>query len=181
MSSEAEMRQVVLAGLTLQVLAAAAIAWSSSSVIADLNPGARSIAAGALAGAGMHAALSARLPAPARFGDAKALRRFTVLTIGFVFIGTSEEIIWRGLAFDALLRHGIWPALFITTAGFAAMHAFGQSAAGLRTHAVTGFVFGLLRLLTGSLTASIVAHIIYNEMVLLHRMHGRRERRLVKC
>ena len=181
MISEAGKRQVVFAGLALQVVAATAIACCSSGVIADLNPGARSLVVGALAGASLYAALSARLPARVRVGDAKALRRFALLSAAFICIGTSEEIIWRGFAFDAMLRHGVVAALFFTTIGFAVMHAFGQAAAGLRTHIVTGFVFGLLRLLTGSLTASIVAHIIYNEMVLLQRMHGHPERRTVKC
>jgi membrane protease YdiL (CAAX protease family) len=162
----AAMRNVIVAGLVLQAIAAVAILCVNRSVSANMAAGLPVLLLSAFTGAVLYAALLRRIPQRPLIADASALRKFALTGTALAIVAISEEIIWRGWAFDALRVHGLAAALVLTTVGFAIMHAFGQSFAGVRTHVATGLLFGVLRLATGSIGAAIAAHITYNEIVL---------------
>jgi membrane protease YdiL (CAAX protease family) len=96
--------------------------------------------------------------------------------IPFLVAAVAEEILWRGWAFHALSRQGLLAAFVLTSIGFAAVHVFARSFAGVRTHLLTGAGFGVALLSTGSLAAAICAHVLYNELTVLAIRHKLQER-----
>lgn len=159
-------KNVVFAGLLLQAVAAIVTLYAYHGVAARISAGVPALALGALTGGLLYVALMRRIPKRPQVSDARALRSFALTGTALAVVAISEEIIWRGWAFEALRMYGPAAVLLITTAGFALMHALGQSFAGVRTHLATGLLFGVLRWATGSIGAAIVAHVAYNEIVL---------------
>jgi ABC-2 type transport system ATP-binding protein len=85
-------------------------------------------------------------------------------------VGTSEEAAWRAFALGRLLPvAGAWPAVAITSAGFAATHVPALRARGAAFHLVTGASFGALFVATGSLVACALAHATYNLLAVAGR------------
>lgn len=74
---------------------------------------------------------------------------------------TVEEILWRWLLLGGLaLTFPTAAAFAAATIVFALTHTHGR-----RVHLGTGATFGALYLLTGTLLAPLVAHIVYNLLV----------------
>ena len=73
----------------------------------------------------------------------------------------AEELAFRGLFFAALRKHGVGPVLsvVITAVAFALFHL---EPARLGVLVTIGLVLGIVRLRTGSLGASMVAHGVVN-------------------
>jgi membrane protease YdiL (CAAX protease family) len=85
-------------------------------------------------------------------------------------VAVAEEILWRGVAFAGVDRTaGPVAAFLFTTAGFAFVHFYGQGLDGVRTHAVTGALFGAAFLASGTIFAPIAMHLAYNLAVVLGR------------
>jgi membrane protease YdiL (CAAX protease family) len=159
-------RRVVLTGLLLQAVLAAAVLRTNSGVEATMAASLPVAMGSAVAGSALYVAVAGRAPKWPALANTAALGKIVLMGTALAVVAVSEEILWRGWAFQILIVHGTAAALILTSLGFAAMHSIGQSFAGVRTHLATGAVFGLLRLITGSIGASIVAHIVYNEIVL---------------
>ena len=116
------------------------------------------LGAGAMTAFGLYLLLArggrGMLPAPA-------------LLVAGVAVGASEEAIWRGfLLARAAAVLGPAAALAAVSAAFAAQHYPAQGVRGVRVHVLTGAVFGVLFLATGSLVAAVVAHALYNVLTL---------------
>lgn len=82
-----------------------------------------------------------------------------------------EEILFRGLALDALRRAFSWPiAILATSVTFVSMHTIQSGPAGL-THTAAllaaGIALGWLRKMTGSLMLCVLAHAIFNLITLV--------------
>jgi ABC-2 type transport system ATP-binding protein len=84
--------------------------------------------------------------------------------------GMSEEAIWRAYALGRIAPvTGLWPAVAVTSAGFAATHVPMLRVRGSAVQLVTGGAFGALFAATGSLLACAVAHAAYNVVAVLGR------------
>ena len=84
--------------------------------------------------------------------------------------GMSEEAIWRAFALGRIAQSaGLWAAVVVTSAGFAATHLPMLRARGSAVQLVTGVVFGSLFAVTGSLVACALAHAVYNVFAVLGR------------
>ena len=84
--------------------------------------------------------------------------------------GMSEEAIWRAFALGRIApTTGVWSAVAVTTAAFAATHLPMLRTRGAATQLVTGGVFGALFAATGSLLACALAHATYNLIAVLSR------------
>jgi ABC-2 type transport system ATP-binding protein len=79
---------------------------------------------------------------------------------------TAEEVLWRWLVLGGLAPFvGLVPAFLAATAGFALMHGTRRRDV-LVVHLATGAVFGGVYVLTGRIEAAILAHALYNWLVL---------------
>ena len=91
-----------------------------------------------------------------------------VFVLGYAVTGFFEEALFRGLILGVLRRTGVWPAVWISSALFAAAHLpnmlFGQPPAITVAQAVGTFCFGIgyaaVRLRTGSVLPLMVLHFL---------------------
>jgi membrane protease YdiL (CAAX protease family) len=88
-----------------------------------------------------------------------------------LFVGFSEELAFRGVLFRALLtRMRIWPAIWITTFSFGAVHTLNALSTGdwpaALTQAVAASMSGLLlmavMLRTGSIVVAMLLHALWD-------------------
>jgi len=79
-----------------------------------------------------------------------------------------EEVTFRGIALGALISRGIGPiaAVIVSSAAFALIHMQYAPAAMLVVF-MSGLGFGILRLLSGTISVPIVAHAVANADVLV--------------
>ncbi|HEY4412847.1 MAG TPA: ATP-binding cassette domain-containing protein [Gaiellaceae bacterium] len=85
-------------------------------------------------------------------------------------VGTSEEAIWRAFALGRIAPNaGLWAAVAVTSAAFAATHLPTLRLRGTAIQLGTGTVFGVLFAATGSLVACALAHAAYNVLAVLSR------------
>ena len=118
---------------------------------------------GTAVGCAVFALLARRLPPLAR----PAVARAVTIVAPVVALGAAgEEAVWR---FGVLrgLEPALGPtgALALSTAGFAAAHVGRAPLRALPTHLLTGAAFACAYLLTGRLVAAVVAHVVYNVLV----------------
>ncbi|MGC9670297.1 lysostaphin resistance A-like protein [Planosporangium sp. 12N6] len=91
-----------------------------------------------------------------------------VLVAGYAATGFVEEALFRGLILGVLRPLGVWPAVLVSSALFAAAHLpnmlFGQAPAITLAQAVGTFCFGVgyaaLRLRTGSVWPLMILHFL---------------------
>jgi membrane protease YdiL (CAAX protease family) len=79
--------------------------------------------------------------------------------------GIGEELLFRGViqgGLDGVL--GPWPALFLASVLFGAMHALSKAYFFLAT--IMGFYLGLIYLWTGNLLIPVLIHFLYDWIVL---------------
>jgi membrane protease YdiL (CAAX protease family) len=75
-----------------------------------------------------------------------------------------EEVVWRGIVLGGLLiLVGPWPALAVSSAGFAVWH-WPSLRGRCAVHIVTGTAFGCA-FLAGGLVAAMLGHALYNLLV----------------
>ena len=134
------------------------------------------VAGGAVAAAALYTVLARELPTLAPIGWNR-LKLLLPRALGLVMAAAREEVIWRWLVLGhggALL--GAPAAFVLATGGFALAHWRQAGARSVAVHLVTGSVFGVVYL-AGGIAASVVAHALYNLLVLAAvEAHGRRPR-----
>lgn len=112
------------------------------------------LAIGLVAGTILYAIVARRRPVAV--GPAGPLP--TAFIVGWA---TVEEIVWRWLLLGGLALAVPAAAAFVATiVAFAWAHAHGR-----RGHLLTGATFGGVYLLTGTLLAPVLAHVVYNLLV----------------
>lgn len=88
------------------------------------------------------------------------------LALGPVVVG--EELVWRGAVYGALVRRfDTRTAVVAGTLVYAAAHAPVGSPLLVLTAFACGLVWSLLRAATGSLVATLAAHVVWDALVLL--------------
>jgi hypothetical protein len=83
----------------------------------------------------------------------------------FTVAAAAEEVVYRGYAFQALVRgFGVWPTLLVTSGFFAVAHAANPavSTAALLNIFLAGIVLGLAYLRTLSLWVATALHVGWN-------------------
>ncbi len=112
-------------------------------------------------------ALYVGLPAPKIVG---------IVVVNAVLVGISEELACRGVLFQGFrARFRVWPAIWLTSLIFAALHVlngfvignFGIAAVQALAAFCTGMLFMAIRIRTGSLYPCIVLHALWNTGALL--------------
>ena len=100
--------------------------------------------------------------------DLPGARTLAVFVLGYAVTGFFEEALFRGLILGVLRPSGVWPAVLISSALFAAAHLpnmlFGQAPAITIAQAFGTFCFGVgyaaVRLRTGSVWPLMVLHFL---------------------
>ncbi len=99
-----------------------------------------------------------------------------IVALNAVLVGISEELACRGVLFQGFrARFRIWPAIWLTSAIFAALHVlngfvtgqFGIAAVQALAAFCTGMLFMAIRVRTGSLYPCMVLHALWNTGALL--------------
>jgi ABC-2 type transport system ATP-binding protein len=97
--------------------------------------------------------------------------RLALVTAKGVYVGITsacEEVLWRWFVLGGLAGAiGLAPALAASTLGFAFAHELRVRSVPFAIHLATGGCFSGVYVVTGSLTAAILAHATYNFLVLL--------------
>jgi membrane protease YdiL (CAAX protease family) len=102
------------------------------------------------------AAISRLTGTPAAAGNG-----FLIWAIVVTIVASAEEALLRGALYDALAaRAGVWAAIAVGALAFALLHVplYGWDVVPL--DAAVGVWLGMLRVVTGSLTAPAVAHVV---------------------
>lgn len=174
-------------GGTALGLGLAAFLFARATLIPRLRPSGRLIAWGLAAAAGMIVVtyglypLALRGPAfltagvPSLYVIFRAAEPFWVTRAVLPFIILSEELVWRGVVLEAMLRR--WPSSRITPAAvvllsgvvYAAAHAPAGSPTLTVVALACGVYWSALRVLTGSLVPPLVSHLVWDLMVLALR------------
>jgi membrane protease YdiL (CAAX protease family) len=143
-----------------------------------LQPSARRVLLGAVAGAAMAAATYLLYPlmirvAPFIATDTAALYAafrapsYILASVALVPIIVGEELVWRGVVQTALLpRAGTAGAVLLAAAVYGLVHAPLGSPVLVAAAFCCGLVWGALRAATGSLVPSLVAHLLWDALVL---------------
>jgi ABC-2 type transport system ATP-binding protein len=96
------------------------------------------------------------------------LRRLRAICVRGVYLtltSASEEVFWRLLVLGASASLiGVAPAFLVSTVGFALAHGVRRRDV-VAVHLLTGAAFGGLYVLTGRIEAPILAHSLYNWLV----------------
>src|SRR3954447_3008406 len=103
-----------------------------------------------------------------------------VFVLGYALTGFFEEALFRGLILGVLRPIGVWPAVWISSALFAAAHLpnmlFGQAPAITVAQAVGTFCFGVgyaaLRLRTASVLPLMVLHFLTDLLLRIDALPG---------
>jgi membrane protease YdiL (CAAX protease family) len=169
-------------GCTALVLAAWVLAREGASVRALLRPRASTLGAGLVAGMAMtvaskllYGALASRVPLIASdvarlYGQLEAGGAISSGTraMALVPVILGEELVWRGVVQGALARRvGGWWAILLGTVLYGLAHAPLGSPVLVATALACGLAWGGLRHVTGGLVAPLVAHLVWDELVLL--------------
>jgi hypothetical protein len=123
------------------------------------------VAGGAVAAAALYTVLARELPTITPIPRHR-LRVVVLRALRLAAAAAREELVWRWLVLglgSAVV--GVPAAFAVATVGFAAAHWRQAGARSIAVHSVTGCVFGGLYLAGGVVTA-IVAHALYNLLVL---------------
>jgi uncharacterized protein len=104
----------------------------------------------------------------------------TLFVLGYAATGFFEEALFRGLVLGVLRPAGTWPAVWISSALFAAAHLpnmlFGQAPAVTVAQAVGTFCFGVgyaaVRLHTGSVWPLMVLHFLTDLLLRIDALPG---------
>jgi membrane protease YdiL (CAAX protease family) len=96
--------------------------------------------------------------------------RLVLLGLGFALVNAAvEEMIWRGVIFDALERTGMPPALEVlmqaVSFGVVHLHGFPSGSAGILLASAYGAILGLLRAQTRGLLVPFVTHAVTDSSI----------------
>jgi membrane protease YdiL (CAAX protease family) len=147
------------------VIGLALLLWAPFAAPAPRTDLATAVVLAAVAGVAVFALLARRcLPPPL---TRRPVARAVALALPAVLLGAvEEEAVWRYAAFGALRPElGAAATLVLSTIGFALIHLQELGARALRSHLLTGVVFGSVYLATGRISAAILTHAVYNVLV----------------
>jgi ABC-2 type transport system ATP-binding protein len=123
-----------------------------------------------LASAGFALLLFRVLAGHVRWPLRRLLRRSRRIALRGTYLtltSAAEEVLWRMLVLGGLTPAvGLVPALLASTIGFALAHGVRRRDV-VAVHLLTGIVFGALYAGTGRIEAAILAHVLYNWLVVL--------------
>jgi len=161
------------------VLGVAVLLLDGPATRALLQPSPGLVLLGATAGASMAAATSLAYPVLARslpFVATDTERLYTafrapslvVASIALVPVILGEELVWRGVVQASLARRlGPWGGVASAAAAFALVHASLGSPVLMAVGFLCGLAWGTLRATTASLVPALVAHLVWDVLVLL--------------
>jgi membrane protease YdiL (CAAX protease family) len=157
--------QLLAGRIAFGALGFALVEWSPVAARTPRMALSASLVLGGAAGAALFAAL-ARAWRPPPGGRACVARAVAwsapVLAAG----AAAEEAVWRFGVLGGLEPWiGSGGALALSSAGFALAHLRRAGPRSLPSHLAAGAVFGAVYLVTGRLAAAIVAHLVYNALV----------------
>jgi uncharacterized protein YbjT (DUF2867 family)/membrane protease YdiL (CAAX protease family) len=144
-----------------------------------LRPSPRWILLGAAAGGVMAAATYLLHPVLARVvpfvaGDTARLYSafrappLVVASVALVPVVLGEELVWRGVVQAALVRRaGTWAGVTLAAVAYALAHAPTGSPVLVLVALLAGLCWGALRGATGSLVPTLVAHLVWDALVLI--------------
>lgn len=160
-------------------LGLAVLLFDRPTPMALLQPSSKLILLGAGAGSLMAAATYLLYPVLARLvpfiaTDTELLYAafrtpsLAVVSVALVPIILGEELVWRGVVQASLVRHlGAWGGVALAAVVYALVHAPLGSAVLVVVALFCGLAWGSLRAATASLVPTLVAHMLWNLLVLL--------------
>lgn len=91
-----------------------------------------------------------------------------IASLALVPVILGEELVWRGVVQAALVqRCGSWAGISLTAAAYALAHAPLGSPVLVLAALLCGLCWGALRIASGSLVPTLVAHLLWDALVLL--------------
>lgn len=160
------------------VLGVAVLVLDRAAALRLLRPSARLVLVGAAAGWSMAAATYLLYPVLARAlltpTDTASLfasfreppRAIAALALMPVILG--EELVWRGVVQTTLVRRlGPWRGVTVAALAYALAHAPLGSPVLVVAALLCGMVWGALRAASASLVPSLLAHLVWDILVLL--------------
>jgi membrane protease YdiL (CAAX protease family) len=166
-------------GGTAVTLGVAVLVFDRPAASRLLQPSPRLVLLGAAAGGVMAAATYLLYPVLARLAPfiatdtarLYAAFRPSSLLIASVALGPvvlGEELVWRGVVQAALVRSlGPWGGVTLAAAAYALAHAPLGSPVLVNVALMCGLFWGALRATTSSLVPTLVAHLVWDVLVLL--------------
>lgn len=155
-------------------------AWAAGARLRSLlRPNARLVVLGLAAGAVSVVASYALYPFLVRLAPWATLEAellyaafrapsLLVASLALVPVIIGEELVWRGVVQGALARRlGVWGGALAAGAAYALVSVAIGSPLLVLVSLAMGLVWSLLRALTGSLVPTLVAHVVWNAVVLL--------------
>ena len=169
---------VALGGASV-VLGTAVFARDRAAALELVRPSARLVLAGAAAGWSMAAATYLLYPVFARvlpfiradmaslYASFRALPR-VIAALALLPVILGEELVWRGVVQTALARRlGPWRGVPVAALAYAFAHAPLGSPVLVVVALSCGLAWGALRAATASLAPSLLAHLVWDLLVLL--------------
>lgn len=155
---------IVAARIALAAVAVVLLLWQPVAPLAARTDAPAGAAVG-LGAAGFSFALLAGFRRPPPLRGTVVARAVTLAMPSVAATALVEEVIWRyGVLGVLRIALGTAVAAWASTFGFAAVHApHGGRAA--RAALVTGAAFAAVYLITGRLVAAVLAHAVYNLLV----------------
>lgn len=164
----------LLGSLAISVVASAAVL---AFVAVDPPRGRLEALPSMLASAGVACLLFTALAGRVRWPVRRLLRRVRRIAVRGAYLtltSATEEVLWRLLVLGGLTPViGLAPAFLAGTIGFALAHGVRRRDV-VGVHLFTGVVFGAVYVGTGRIEASILAHALYNWLVVLALESGTR-------
>lgn len=166
-------------GGTAVALGVAVLALDRPAPTALLRPSPRLVLVGAAAGGLMAAATYLLYPALARLvpliatDTAQLYAAFrspsrVVASMALVPVIVGEELVWRGVVQAALVRRwGAWGGVILAAVAYALVLAPLGSPVLVAVAFLCGLAWGALRATTASLVPTLMAHLLWNVLVLL--------------
>jgi len=160
-------------------LGVAVLALDRPAPTALLRPSPRLVLLGVTAGGLMAAATYLLYPVLARLvpfiatDTAQLYAAFrspsrVVASMALVPVIVGEELVWRGVVQAALVRRwGAWRGVTLAAVAYALVHAPLGSPVLVAVAFLCGLAWGALRATTASLVPTLVAHLLWNVLVLL--------------
>ena len=145
----------------------------------SLQPSTRLVLVGAGAGCLMAAATYLLYPALARLSPviatdtSRLYASFRALTpviasLALLPVIVGEELVWRGVVQTELVRRlGPWPGVTLAALAYALAHAPLRSPVIVVVALLCGMAWGTLRAASGNLVPSLLAHLVWDVLVLL--------------